>query len=54
MKRRDFMAGVGASILLAVSRGNTQDLETLYETWRGAKPSIDGLLRQRGLTQTHP
>ena len=24
MKRRDFMAGVAASILLAVSRGNTQ------------------------------
>jgi len=24
MKRRDFMAGVGASILLAVSKGNTQ------------------------------
>ena len=35
---------------MVLSRGNTQDLETLYETWRGAKPSIDGLLRQRGLT----
>ena len=35
---------------MVLSRGNTRDLETLYETWRGAKPSIDGLLRQRGLT----
>lgn len=34
---------------MVLSRGNTQDLETLYETWRGAPPSIDGLLRQRGL-----
>jgi peptidyl-dipeptidase Dcp len=35
---------------MVLSRGNTQDLESLYEAWRGAPPSIDGLLRQRGLT----
>ena len=35
---------------MVLSRGNTQDLETLYEAWRGARPSIDGLLRRRGLT----
>jgi peptidyl-dipeptidase Dcp len=35
---------------MVLSRGNTQDLETLYEAWRGAPPSINGLLRQRGLT----
>ncbi len=35
---------------MVLSRGNTQDLETLYEAWRGARPSINGLLRQRGLT----
>jgi peptidyl-dipeptidase Dcp len=34
---------------MVLSRGNTQDLETLYETWRGAPPGIEGLLRQRGL-----
>lgn len=34
---------------MVLSRGNTQDLEALYEAWRGAPPSIDGLLRQRGL-----
>ena len=34
---------------MVLSRGNTQDLETLYETWRGGPPSIDGLLRERGL-----
>jgi peptidyl-dipeptidase Dcp len=34
---------------MVLSRGNTQDLETLYEAWRGGPPSIDGLLRQRGL-----
>ena len=34
---------------MILSRGNAEDLETLYETWRGAPPSIDGLLRQRGL-----
>ncbi len=35
---------------MILSRGNSQDLETLYETWRGAPPAIDGLLKQRGLT----
>jgi peptidyl-dipeptidase Dcp len=36
---------------MILSRGNTQDLETLYETWRGGPPRIDGLLRERGLTR---
>jgi peptidyl-dipeptidase Dcp len=36
---------------MILSRGNSQDLETLYETWRGGPPAIDGLLRQRGLTK---
>ncbi len=34
---------------MILSRGNAEDLETLYETWRGAPPAIDGLLKQRGL-----
>jgi len=36
---------------MILSQGNSQDLETLYETWRGGPPAIDGLLRQRGLTK---
>ena len=34
---------------MILSRGNTEDLETMYETWRGAPPAIGGLLKQRGL-----
>ncbi len=34
---------------MVLSRGTTEDLETLYEKWRGGPPSADGLLRQRGL-----
>jgi peptidyl-dipeptidase Dcp len=39
---------------MVLSRGTTQDLETLYETWRGGPPSVDGLLRQRGLPPANP
>ncbi len=35
---------------MVLSRGNTEDLETMYEKWRGAKPSVQPLLKQRGLT----
>jgi peptidyl-dipeptidase Dcp len=34
---------------MVLSRGNTEDLETLYENWRGAKPSIQPMLKHRGL-----
>jgi peptidyl-dipeptidase Dcp len=34
---------------MVLSRGNTEDLETLYEAWRGAKPSIEPMLKYRGL-----
>jgi peptidyl-dipeptidase Dcp len=34
---------------MVLSRGNTEDLETLYENWRGAKPSITPMLKYRGL-----
>ncbi len=37
---------------MVLSRGNTQDLETLYENWRGAKPSIEPMLKYRGLETT--
>lgn len=34
---------------MILSRGNTEDLETLYEKWRGAKPRVGPLLKNRGL-----
>jgi len=37
---------------MVLSRGNTEDLETLYEKWRGAKPSIKPMLKYRGLEVT--
>ncbi len=36
---------------MVLSRGNTEDLETMYERWLGAKPNVAPLLKQRGLTQ---
>ena len=35
---------------MVLSRGNTEDLETMYERWLGAKPNVAPLLKQRGLT----
>ena len=34
---------------MVLSRGNTQDLEQLYEAWRGKKPSVEPMLKYRGL-----
>jgi len=34
---------------MVLSRGNTEDLETMYENWRGAKPNIQPMLKYRGL-----
>ncbi len=34
---------------MVLSQGNTQDLEKLYEAWRGAKPTIGPMLKYRGL-----
>ena len=34
---------------MVLSRGNTEDLEKMYETWLGAKPSIEPMLKFRGL-----
>ncbi len=34
---------------MVLSRGNTEDLEKMYEHWRGAKPSIEPMLKYRGL-----
>jgi peptidyl-dipeptidase Dcp len=34
---------------MVLSRGNTEDLEKMYEAWLGGKPSIEPMLRFRGL-----
>ncbi len=34
---------------MILSRGNTEDLEKLYETWRGKPPTIDAMMKYRGL-----
>jgi peptidyl-dipeptidase Dcp len=34
---------------MILSRGNTEDLEQLYVSWRGAKPTVEPMLKYRGL-----
>ena len=34
---------------MILSRGNTQDLAKTYETWRGRPPTIDAMMKYRGL-----
>ena len=34
---------------MILSRGNTQDLSALYVAWRGKPPSIDAMMKYRGL-----
>jgi peptidyl-dipeptidase Dcp len=34
---------------MILSRGNTQDLGKTYETWRGRPPTIDAMMKYRGL-----
>ncbi len=36
---------------MVLSRGNTEDLENMYDTWLGGKPSIEPLLKNRGLKE---
>jgi peptidyl-dipeptidase Dcp len=36
---------------LVLSRGNTQELGNLYQTWRGKAPTIDAMMKYRGLRQ---
>ncbi|HLI02741.1 MAG TPA: peptidyl-dipeptidase Dcp [Terracidiphilus sp.] len=37
---------------MVLSRGNTEDLETMFETWLGHKPAIEPMLKFRGLIET--
>jgi peptidyl-dipeptidase Dcp len=34
---------------MVLSKGNTEDLETLYVDWRGKKPTVEPMLKYRGL-----
>jgi peptidyl-dipeptidase Dcp len=34
---------------MVLSRGNTEDLQKMYDTWLGAEPSIEPMLKFRGL-----
>ncbi len=36
---------------MVLSRGNTEDLSKMYDTWLGGEPKIEPMLKQRGLTQ---
>jgi peptidyl-dipeptidase Dcp len=36
---------------MVLSRGNTEDLANLYKTWLGAEPSIEPMLKYRGLLE---
>jgi peptidyl-dipeptidase Dcp len=35
---------------MILSRGNTQDLSKLYDDWRGKPPTIDAMMKYRGLS----
>ena len=37
---------------MVLSRGNTEELEKLYDTWRGAPPNTKAMLKYRGLEET--
>ena len=37
---------------MVLSRGNTEDLAKMYATWLGAEPSIQPMLKYRGLAQS--
>ncbi|MGC2531248.1 MAG: peptidyl-dipeptidase Dcp [Candidatus Acidiferrum sp.] len=37
---------------MVLSRGNTEDLEQMYEAWRGKAPSVEPMLKDRGLVES--
>jgi len=39
---------------MVLSRGNTQDLAKMYESWRGAPPNSKAMLKYRGLEELPP
>ena len=36
---------------MVLSRGNTEDLAKMYSAWLGAEPSIEPMLKDRGLEE---
>ncbi len=36
---------------MILSRGNTEDLEKMYEAWRGRQPNVDSMMKYRGLAE---
>lgn len=34
---------------MILSRGQAEDLATMYESWRGKAPTIDAMMKYRGL-----
>jgi peptidyl-dipeptidase Dcp len=34
---------------MILSRGNTEDLAKMYQAWRGKSPSVDSMMKYRGL-----
>jgi peptidyl-dipeptidase Dcp len=36
---------------MILSRGNTRDLAGLYEEWRGKAPTVEAMMKYRGLRQ---
>src|SRR5580698_10311888 len=37
---------------MVLSRGNTEDLATMYAAWRGREPSVEPMMKDRGLLET--
>ena len=36
---------------MVLSKGSSEEFEPMYEKWRGGRPTIDGMLKQRGLVE---
>ena len=39
---------------MVLSRGNTEDLATMYAAWRGRAPKVNAMLKDRGLDESAP
>ena len=37
---------------MVLSRGNTEDLAKMYAAWRGKEPSVEPMMKDRGLLET--
>jgi peptidyl-dipeptidase Dcp len=37
---------------MVLSRGNTEDPAAMYVAWRGRRPTVDAMMKYRGLTAT--